>query len=264
MAAPGWFHQALQADVYQLLWEREPTFEAEHFGTDSNSYKWIKNHTAPITPKGGASLGIGLLDWNSNVKAMQVKWLLKYLDASVSTWKFILDCWFARSSLGRAAILSSIQAKVLTKSMRGNIALPPFWSQALNALHELPLVQTSLSRDGALSQPIWDNRHYPPPKIPPRLRDRWESLQVTVVHNTFSDREGTRHFTREENQSYIDTDSDHPYFQNKKINNERFLASWDEMTHHCDTTMATFPPTKTKKPTPPVRGDPELIQITTD
>eukprot|EP00962_Isochrysis_galbana_P015064 scaffold4316_cov116-Isochrysis_galbana.AAC.4 len=100
--------------------------------------------------------------------------------------------------------------------MRGNIALPPFWSQALGALHELPLTQTSLSRDGALSQPIWDNRHYPPPKIPPRLRDRWESLQVTVVHNSFSDREGSSHFTKEENQSYIDTDLDHHYFQNKR------------------------------------------------
>eukprot|EP00962_Isochrysis_galbana_P022341 scaffold6687_cov98-Isochrysis_galbana.AAC.1 len=80
--------------------------------------------------------------------------------------------------------------------MRGNIALPQFWSQALDALHELELTQTSLSRDGVLSQPIWDNRHYYPPKIPPSLRDRWESLQVTVVHNTFSDREGTQHYTK--------------------------------------------------------------------
>eukprot|EP00962_Isochrysis_galbana_P025734 scaffold7961_cov115-Isochrysis_galbana.AAC.4 len=70
---------------------------------------------------------------------------------------------------------------------------------------------------------------------PPRLRDRWESLQVTVVHNTFSDREGSCHFTKEENQSYIDTDLDHHYFQNKKINNERFLATWDVITQHCDT-----------------------------
>eukprot|EP00962_Isochrysis_galbana_P030310 scaffold9816_cov141-Isochrysis_galbana.AAC.1 len=82
MAAPGWFHKALQADVYQLLWERDPTFDVEHVGTDSTAYKWIRHHTAPITPKEGASLGVGLLDWNSNIKAMQVKWLLKYLDAS--------------------------------------------------------------------------------------------------------------------------------------------------------------------------------------
>eukprot|EP00962_Isochrysis_galbana_P016560 scaffold4749_cov137-Isochrysis_galbana.AAC.8 len=110
-------------------------------------------------------LGTGLLDWDSHVKAMQVQWLLKYLDASASTWKLLLDCWFARTSLGRAAILSSIPAKVLTKSMRGNIALPLFWSQALEALHELALTQTSLSKDGMLSQPIWDNRHHPPPKL---------------------------------------------------------------------------------------------------
>jgi len=105
--------------------------------------------------------------------------------------------------------------------MRGNIALPQFWSQALIALHELELTQTSLSRDGVLPQPIWDNRHYHyhPPKIPPSLRDRWESLQVTVVHNTFSDRDGTRHYTKEENQSYIDTELDYHYFQNKRINN---------------------------------------------
>eukprot|EP00962_Isochrysis_galbana_P013974 scaffold3966_cov126-Isochrysis_galbana.AAC.7 len=77
--------------------------------------------------------------------------------------------------------------------MRGNIALPLFWSQALEALHELALTQTSLSKDGMLSQPIWDNRHHPPPKLPPLFRDKWESLQVTVVHNTFSDRVGARH-----------------------------------------------------------------------
>eukprot|EP00962_Isochrysis_galbana_P002587 scaffold702_cov119-Isochrysis_galbana.AAC.7 len=128
--------------------ERSYIFDVEHVGTDSKAYKWIKHHTAPITPKGGASLGVGLLDWNSHVKAMPVKWLLKYLDASVSTWKLILDCWFARTSLGRAAILTSLPAKILTKSMRGNIALPQFWSQALAALHELELTQSNLPIEG--------------------------------------------------------------------------------------------------------------------
>jgi hypothetical protein len=39
--------------------------------------------------------------------------------------------------------------------MRGNIALPIFWRQALAALRELPLTLTNFSTDGALSQPIW-------------------------------------------------------------------------------------------------------------
>jgi len=117
-----------------------------------------------------------------------------------------------------------------------------------------------------LSQPIWDNRHHPPPKIPPLLRDRWESLEVTVVHNTFSDRVGVRHYTKEENQAYIDTDLDHHYFQNKRINNERFLDSWDIIiiTQHCDTNIVPFQSTKHNKPSPPARGSPAHVQITTD
>jgi hypothetical protein len=75
---------------------------------------------------------------------MQAKWILKYLDASDSTWEKILDCWFARTSLGRAAVLSFIPTKSFTQSMRGNIALPIFWRQALAALRELPLTLTSL------------------------------------------------------------------------------------------------------------------------
>jgi hypothetical protein len=93
---------------------------------------------------------------------MEARWLLKYLDASDSTWKKILDCWFARTSLGRAAVLSSIPINTLIQSMRGNIALPTFWRQTLAALREVPLTLTNLSTDGALSQPIWDNLHFPP------------------------------------------------------------------------------------------------------
>jgi hypothetical protein len=93
MAAPKWFHEYLQADVYKLLWERDPSFDAKDIGTDSHAFKWLENHTSPLTPKfkGGASLDIGLLDWLNHVKAMQVQWLLKYLDASSSAWKTILD-----------------------------------------------------------------------------------------------------------------------------------------------------------------------------
>jgi hypothetical protein len=150
MAGPASFHKHLEADIYQLLWERDPTFDVADIGTDSNAYKWLKNHSAPTTLKGGSSLGMGLLDWASHVKAMQAKWLLKYLDASDSSWKKRLDCWFARTTLGRAAVLSSIPTKTLTQSLRVNIALPQFWRQALASLRELPLTQICVSQEGAL------------------------------------------------------------------------------------------------------------------
>eukprot|EP00962_Isochrysis_galbana_P018123 scaffold5221_cov122-Isochrysis_galbana.AAC.8 len=59
MAAPGWFHQALQADVYQLLWEREPSFDVEHVGTDSNSKAYIygsKTTRPPLPQARGGSI----------------------------------------------------------------------------------------------------------------------------------------------------------------------------------------------------------------
>jgi hypothetical protein len=143
------------------------------------------------------------------------------LDASDSTWKKVLDCWFARKSLGRAAVLSSIPIKTLIQSMRGNIALPTFCRQALAALRELPLTLTNLSTVGALSQPIWDNLHFPPPSISQLHRDRWGSLQVTVLHNLYSDREGKVPFTQEDNEKYIDTENNYHYFQNK--NKQRTL-----------------------------------------
>ena len=57
---------------------------------------------------------------------------------------------------------------------------------------------------------------------------------------------------------------DHHYFQNKKPNNERFLDSWEIITQHCDTNIVPFQSTKQNKPSPPTRGSPTHVQITTD
>jgi hypothetical protein len=124
--------------------------------------------------------------------------------------------------------------------MRGNIALPRFWRQALDALKELDLTRIQLSTDGALSQPIWDNRRFPPPPIAKLFRDRWESLQVTVIHNMFSDLEGKVRFDKETNASYIGMELDHHYFQQQKVNNERFLDSWDVIGDHLHEQIECF------------------------
>jgi hypothetical protein len=55
---------------------------------------------------------------------------------------------------------------------------------------------------------------------------------VTVLHNLYSDREGKVPFTQEDNEKYIDTENNYHYFQNKKINNERFLNSWEVTVKH--------------------------------
>jgi hypothetical protein len=130
--------------------------------------------------------------------------------------------------------------------MRGNIALPVFWRQALDALKELDLTRIQLSTDGALSQPIWDNRHFPPPPIPKLFRDSWESLQVTVIHNMFSDLECKVRSDKETNASYIDMELDNHYFQQQKMNNERFLDSWELIGDHLHEQLECFRPTTIK------------------
>jgi hypothetical protein len=155
--------------------------------------------------------------------------------------------------------------KTLIQSMRSNIALPTFWRQALAALRELPLTLTltNLSTDGALSQPIWDNLHFPFPSISQLHRDRWESLQVTVLHNLYSDREGKAPFTQEDNEKYIDTENNYHYFQIKKINNERFLHSWEVIVKHTKEHVQPFPAYKPKKPKANKPGKPDSVRITT-
>jgi hypothetical protein len=99
----------------------------------------------------------------------------------------------------------------------------------------------------------------------PHLRDKWESLQVTVVHNLYADREGRVPFTSEENALYIDTDSDHHYFQNKKIVNDRFLKSWETILDHRNQHIKPFCPEKERRPPHASHhGDSVAVRITTE
>jgi hypothetical protein len=148
--------------------------------------------------------------------------------------------------------------------MRGNIALPLFWRQALDALKELDLTRIQLSTDGAPTQPIWDNRLLPPPPIPKLFRDRWESLEVTVIHTMCSDLEGKVRFDKETNASQINMELDNHHFQQQKINNERFLDSWEVIGDHLHEQMECFRPTTTKSEKKPAFGEPDSVHITTD
>eukprot|EP00962_Isochrysis_galbana_P040688 scaffold14784_cov123-Isochrysis_galbana.AAC.1 len=49
--------------------------------------------------------------------------------------------------------LINSSAKILTRSMRGNIALRPFWSQALDALHELTHAYSDIPIEGRSAIP---------------------------------------------------------------------------------------------------------------
>jgi hypothetical protein len=79
---------------------------------------------------------------------------------------------------------------------------------------------------------------------------------VTVLHNLYSerDREGKVPFTQEDHEKYIDTENNNHYFQNKKINNERILNSWEVTVKHTKEHIQPFPADKPRKPKAKSKG----------
>jgi hypothetical protein len=80
----------------------------------------------------------------------------------------------------------------------------------------------------------------------------------------FSDLEGKVRFDKETNASYIDMELDNHYFQQQKINNERFLDSWEVIGDHLHEQIECFRPTTIKSKKKPAFGEPDSVHITTD
>ena len=118
LAAPKWFHSRVQRAADTVLWTSPYT---------NRQNKWIKHPQYAVSHGKSATrtMGLGLLDWPSHVKALQAKWILNYLNARKALWKHGLDAWFCRTGLGRGAVLSTIPTKTLTGSIRGNQSSAP-------------------------------------------------------------------------------------------------------------------------------------------
>eukprot|EP00967_Tisochrysis_lutea_P060131 scaffold76827_cov32-Tisochrysis_lutea.AAC.1 len=146
--------------------------------------QWIKYPEVPMrnVSEKGPHLGLGLLDWDNHVKALQAKWILNYLDARQAQWKQVLDAWFCRTNMGRAAVLSTIPTSKLTDGITGAGKLPAFWKQALKNIRELELTPLKTSREGLLSQPMWGSPTHPGPNINPTWAKLWNRLQCNTIH----------------------------------------------------------------------------------
>jgi hypothetical protein len=104
---PDHIIQGLEADVYHLLWAKDHEFDVQVIGSNTKNRPYIK-HTAIYNKRKwhqNTGLGVGLLDLESHARALRVKWILKYLDATNGQWKLILDAWLARSRHGRGHII---------------------------------------------------------------------------------------------------------------------------------------------------------------
>ena len=140
-----------------------------------------------------------------HVRALQLTWLHKYLDASRGPWKELLDEWLGRWREGRGAFLSTIPYAQLVSSNTGRQgALPGFWRQAIKVAKSLTLVREHPHRweaNDAKSLPFWtcpafevrDTRH---------IR-RW---RYALGLNTVKDlvKEDGSHYTEDEIIEYFE------------------------------------------------------------
>jgi hypothetical protein len=68
---------------------------------------------------------------------------------------------------------------------------------------------------------------------------------------------------QEDNEKYIDTKNNYNYFQNQKINNERFLNSWEVTVKHTKEHIQLFPADKPRKPKAKEPREPDSVRIST-
>ena len=116
-------------------------------------------------------------------------------------------------------------------------------------IRELKLTPLSTSRDGLLSQPIWNNPTYPGPKLQPTWIMLWNRLECNTIHNVFRDYGATTPYTREECAEYLRNNDTYNHVQGDFIPREKFLESWDTIVTHAKTIVATPQNTDSNKKT---------------
>ena len=186
MEVPKHILDSIKSDTQALLWQKDYAPDPTLWGSDLEKKRWMKQQSQSGKPR--THLGVGLLDIESHIKALKVKQLLTYNDASQGAWKQVLDCWFQRSVYGRGAVFTTIHITELTESITHRAsALPRFWVEAIHAVRELTLIPLGEpSRIGALGQPVFDNPCF---TIPYNIfRDFWrEKARVATVRDLLTE-----------------------------------------------------------------------------
>ena len=90
MAIPDEIHDWLEEDVQGLIWNKTPVFDPDEDGTQIENKRFMLKD-AQYRAK--SMLGLGLMNWRAHVKAMQIKAILDYRNATRSDYKKILNEW---------------------------------------------------------------------------------------------------------------------------------------------------------------------------
>ena len=200
----GWLNDAIESDVQALMWNKEMAFDPDELGSESNHRRFLKKD-AQHNKK---PFGINLLPWIPHLKALQVRWILRYRDATEGDWKKALDLWLAAGSEGRGSPFTTLPIEFLLNKRPNRTrtpAIPSFWIEAIRALRELNLTQLHKglfhSKEDARSQPLFNNPLFKLRNT--AFQDTWQrELNTNTVADLFS-WEQNRYFNPSDIQLYI-------------------------------------------------------------
>ena len=174
--------KAIDADVQALVWGKDVQFDPEELGHGKVKRYMLKSAQYSRRNQGG----LGLLHWDSHIKALADTCLFQYANGSSMPWKHVLDWWFAKFPEGRGAIFSSIptQSLIASRNKGTQSSLPKFYKNALRYLREVELVPVQpgkfLHPNEAWAEPLWSS-----PRIKlsnPNFRDTWQQeLRIRTI-----------------------------------------------------------------------------------
>ena len=204
LVIPDSIMKALHGDTQALVWNKKVIFDAEEIGTPLVSRRYMLS-SWQYEPK--SKLGLGMIHWESHVKALQSIILIRYLDATRGAWKLALDAWFNRcGNDGRGAIMSTCPKSYLTQRLaNGRQRLPHFFVQALNSFRELKFTPVRpgryISTDEARAELLWRSLRFDVGTIP--FMTTWqETLDTTRLGDVLT--ETGNEWTPELLKSYLD------------------------------------------------------------
>jgi len=184
----------INSDIDQFIWGNNPMYSSKENAGDAGDGKWRAwiSKGAAILPKNSG--GIGKLDWEAQVAAMQAMWIARYMDGRRGRWKEVLDYYIQQaSSHGRGVFMTTVKTQVIVGKLPEGLS---FWKRAIREFAKIEWSRPAGLHDApaARAEPIRRPRHdRPAPQAPTGAMAREKPVRARARHGVRKGRHMLHH-----------------------------------------------------------------------
>ena len=148
MMMPQKVIKLIQEDINALIWAKDPDFSASEEGTAAPFKRWM-TQTASLRKWGEG--GLGILCWTSHISGLLQRWVTRYLDATTSHYKHLLDIYIRDQHVGgRGVLLTTTPTSDITDPLPDG-GTYGYWRAAIQAFRSLGIRPQPISEDKAIT-----------------------------------------------------------------------------------------------------------------